>query len=888
MDLSLIKGAASGRWSEIFCALIGCDASIFDGNHHPCPGCGGTDRFRLIDADAGACLCNQCLTSKNGDGIAVVQHYLGINFIEAAKKVADYLGVPTDAKEPRKKKKTVEEVLELRPLNEMLASVWAASKGTTLEVLKEVGAQHGTYRSQYQVLVFPIKNEASKIIGWTMYAAAPGGMLPKWKGKGVPPEMVKTKVADGSDAGLIAPAGWRQATKVWKVEGVTDMLALNTFLPPGEVAITNSNGATENPRQWIRDALAGKPVIVVGDADVPGQQGAEKWAAALSQQSETVLVRLPYPVVENHGKDVRNFLAERSPDAMLALAQNFAPVAKSTEEIPEPSEIDSYAECLEALRLEVLFETERGKVTVYCSGTKKTREIAQVERMKHENLIQLVGQPAVDLIVHSDPKEGQYTLAHVRRAISLTASQRSIDSEDTDIFGRGVWKNENETVIVNGNHLSIWDGTNFRKTETAVYRGMICRLTGGKNWYEHEEIEKLIQNCRSDEFRKKTLNESIELIERWTWQHQAIAGELITGMILATFIQSMFSWRPQISICGESNTGKTSFFKVLCGDSDFKGLAGRLAWKVSDTSAAGVRQDIQSNSYFVAIDEWDAMKRKPEILKLLRSSGPGDKVVFGSSSHQSKKFGLRHLCWLAGVYSDLVEDVDRNRFVSIDLVKPPADRWRAFRMPTPCEAFDLGKRLLAISIWGGYEMVRVADKIAPMEFKGVHERQMRNLGVSAASLAVAHGGGEEAARKVLEAFAAAFSSDEESAVVADHKQILEELLTAQIDCGRGDRRIAGDLLSSPGEYASHAKALEGCGVAVKSYRDSAGLFISKSGWDSQKRSTRTLRQILTRIPDAKSITQRMSGVVVRGVWIPWTYLESAFGLSKSPPTSGNW
>lgn len=888
MDVDLIKQAARGRWVEILSSILGFPAEVLDGNHHPCPGCGGSDRFRIVDVDAGACLCNQCLTSKNGDGIAVIQHYLGVNFIDASKKVAEYLGVPTDRK-TSKKKKSIEEVLEVKDLNDALGAVWAPSKQTSLEVLRLMGARHGSYRKQYPVLLIPILGESGKPVGWTMYAAAPGGMLPKWKGKGVPPEMVKTKVADGSEAGLVAPKGWKDAEIVWKVEGVTDCLALNAVLPAGQVAVTNSNGASENPRQWIRDALAGKKVIIIGDADVPGQQGADKWAAALSQKSEAVCVKLPYPVVENHGKDVRDFLADRGADALFSLSTNFAPTIKSDEEIPEPSETDSYAECLEALRLEVLFETERGKVTVYCSGTKKTREIQQVERMKHENLIQLVGQPAVDLVVHSDPKEGQYSLAHVRRAISLTASQRAIDSEDTDIFGRGVWKNENETVLVNGNHLSVWDGTNFRKTETAVYRGMICRLTGGKNWYDHQEVEKLIQNCQSDDFRKKTLNESIELVERWTWQHQSISGELITGMIVATFIQSMFSWRPQISICGESNTGKTSFFKVLCGDSDFKGIAGRLAWKVSDTSAAGIRQDIGNNSYFVAVDEWDAMKRKPEILKLLRSSGPGDKVVFGSSSHQSKKFGLRHLCWLAGVYSDLVEDVDRNRFVSIDLVKPPIDRWKAFRMPTPCEAFDLGKRLMAIAVWGGYEMVRVADRIASMEFRGVHERQVRNLGVAAASLAVAHGGGEEAARRILEVFAASFSADEESATVADHKQILEELLMASIDCGRGDKRIVGDLLSSSGEYLSHSKSLEGVGVAVKPHHDSNGLFVSKSIWDPQKRSIKTLRQILGRIPGAKSVPQRMSGILIRGIWIPWDYLVKHFDLPQSPPTSsGNW
>ncbi|MCH7688119.1 MAG: hypothetical protein IH899_15805 [Planctomycetes bacterium] len=53
-----IKNAARGRWIDIL-SHFGIDRSILDGKHHPCPKCGGTDRFRLIDADEGAVLCNQ-------------------------------------------------------------------------------------------------------------------------------------------------------------------------------------------------------------------------------------------------------------------------------------------------------------------------------------------------------------------------------------------------------------------------------------------------------------------------------------------------------------------------------------------------------------------------------------------------------------------------------------------------------------------------------------------------------------------------------------------------------------------------------------------------------------------------------------------------------------
>ena len=93
IDIQILKAAATGRWSEILKSVAGIDGAILDGRHHPCPRCQGTDRFRLIDESAGAVLCNQCFTTRNGDGIAAVQWSLGIGFPEAVKKVAEHLGI---------------------------------------------------------------------------------------------------------------------------------------------------------------------------------------------------------------------------------------------------------------------------------------------------------------------------------------------------------------------------------------------------------------------------------------------------------------------------------------------------------------------------------------------------------------------------------------------------------------------------------------------------------------------------------------------------------------------------------------------------------------------------------------------------------------------------
>ena len=88
-----VLNAAKGRAVDILRDVAGIPADILDGDHHPCPKCGGKDRFRLIDRDRGAVYCNQCFNRKNGDFLAAVMWFKEITFPETLGQVAEYLGL---------------------------------------------------------------------------------------------------------------------------------------------------------------------------------------------------------------------------------------------------------------------------------------------------------------------------------------------------------------------------------------------------------------------------------------------------------------------------------------------------------------------------------------------------------------------------------------------------------------------------------------------------------------------------------------------------------------------------------------------------------------------------------------------------------------------------
>lgn len=319
-DIKAIKSAAAGRWPEIFAAVASVDPGLFDGLHHPCPKCGGTDRFRFIDPEAGAAICNQCFTTKNGDGLAVIQWLNGCDFNGAVKPVADYLGIKP---EKGKKKASPDEYLEFLPWNSTLVGLWCLKKKPIKpEAVEAVGARLARYRGEYTVVAIPIWGPSLREadpVGWVLYRTD-GGDLPRGPRGNI--EWVKVLLAPGSDQGIIT-AGMpdKPSSLLWKTEGPTDLLALLSMMPADEpsFAFTTGSGTTEKPLDWIVKLCEGHRVMVVHDADEPGQNGATwlnqrdgrrrpGWCPTLAESAQRVVnVRLPFPIEKTHGPDIRDF-----------------------------------------------------------------------------------------------------------------------------------------------------------------------------------------------------------------------------------------------------------------------------------------------------------------------------------------------------------------------------------------------------------------------------------------------------------------------------------------------------------------------------------------------------------------------------------------------------
>lgn len=117
----------------------------------------------------------------------------------------------------------------------------------------------------------------------------------------------------------------------WNTEGPTDMLSMLSVNPEAHV-FCNANGAGEKPG-WMAEFFKGYDrVNVVRDNDRPGQEGAGQWVCAISKHVDDVRnVQLPYPMKENHGKDLRDYFNDGNTWADLEALAEQATTADSME-----------------------------------------------------------------------------------------------------------------------------------------------------------------------------------------------------------------------------------------------------------------------------------------------------------------------------------------------------------------------------------------------------------------------------------------------------------------------------------------------------------------------------------------------------------------------------
>ncbi len=287
VKITIVKMAASERWFSDILPSCGFPREILDGKHHPCPKCGGKDRFRAIDSNTGTVLCNQCFHGKNGDGFTAITWFKGLVFRQSFEVVATYLGMRVCDEDQSKLTNIVERVAELKRIP--LASFIA------------FGA-HEALRGRINVARLPMYDEKGQQCSHCDFAELNDNFRKGLSAKGKPTGLYY--------ANRPAPGETILITEGPKDAGALHSLGYNVVgLPTCKLA------------KKFSGVFKGCHVIIVPDLDEAGKASAPITASRLNSTAASIRIAwLPGDVKASDGDGVREILAKNNGETQVRLA----------------------------------------------------------------------------------------------------------------------------------------------------------------------------------------------------------------------------------------------------------------------------------------------------------------------------------------------------------------------------------------------------------------------------------------------------------------------------------------------------------------------------------------------------------------------------------------
>lgn len=614
----------------------------------------------------------------SGDVISLWQASKGCTPLEAARGIADILGIPEDPStwkpKPVANQSTKQKLVPLP----VPSNAPSPPDRNMVDGVQLVFVKRWDYRTA-----------DGQLVGHTVRFEYPDGHPKRFKSSGKIHKEIKPQVWTEKGwmwSSLATPfpmygaelSGNPGQLPVLLVEGEKTADAARVLIRSHVVMSWLGGPGGIKKTDW--SVLAGRDVKLFPDADLPGSKCMQEIAEILEGKASTVTVINP-PKFSAPGWDLADALAEGiTPEAAEAFIKTAKPVEKKEPKKPKPVVMrNATYQALGYDKGRFYFKDSGGQIISFSGpGLEQTGNLFQLDTLSGWESRVVTG------------KDGFGKSQCLQAAAILLQECRAKGVYDpTRNRGLGAWYDRSRAVFHVGSRLLV-DGieTEIEDFETDYFYEISRSIRYSLTQAPNSESSKLAEICRA-----------------LTWD-RPVNGTLLAGWLVAAIVCGGLDWRPHIWITGGAGSGKTWVLENIV-----KKVLGELALSVLGASTeAGIRQTLGADARAVIADEAESEGIKSSetmqaVLQLARqaSSESNGSILKGTSDGNSKSYVNRAVFLFSSINTGIKQAADHSRITVVSLrenTKEEREKFKTVTFPlcqaTITEDFCLDLRCRAI------------------------------------------------------------------------------------------------------------------------------------------------------------------------------------------------
>ena len=322
---------------------------------------------------------------------------------------------------------------------------------------------------------------------------------------------------------------------------------------------------------------------------------------------------------------------------------------------------------------------QRGNVT-YCVSA--TDELHAVERWDHTMIMRLFSPypnypmwawPALGPAGKGpDGEDLPPVVKRLERDKAITCllsegARRGIFDPDTMKRGRGGWRSAEKFIWHSGG--AIWtvdvarDGKTGQAKDWTLKNSKPAELDG----YYYAKDGDIMKPWQSPVgIYDSPAHQLLQDLKTWSWERPYLDPILYLGWLACAFMGGALDVRPIVFTVGGAGVGKSTLHAIT------KALLGSALYSTANTTAAGIYQNIGSDSRPVAVDEFEAKansQKEQSIIELARQAYSGAKLFRGGANHEGVEFELRSSFLFSAILPPPMGVQDKTRMAILNLHK---------------------------------------------------------------------------------------------------------------------------------------------------------------------------------------------------------------------------